>query len=217
MLLYEPDEERALSELLRSIAAEDATVTPPARLEAEVMARWEAQRRVGSPRLGAGHEHRRSRRMAAAIGWLGVAAAAAWLVTVVVPRPGRVAVDAPRVPARSTSVAEPSPRDAVAQPVQEDERQTAPAVQRRASARAASRERQAQAVSFVPLVPMTEHELTGSFQLVRVRLPRSALAGLGVALEPEGVTDPVPADVLLGEDGMARAIRIATEDVRRLR
>ncbi len=48
-------------------------------------------------------------------------------------------------------------------------------------------------VSFVPLVPMTADELSGSFSIARVQIGRTE------------------ADVLLGEDGMARAIRVATD------
>jgi hypothetical protein len=60
---------------------------------------------------------------------------------------------------------------------------------------------------FVPLMPMTERELTGPFQLVRVQMPR---ASLGVLRSPlEHPHELVEADVLLGEDGMARAIRVS--------
>lgn len=45
-------------------------------------------------------------------------------------------------------------------------------------------------------------------QLVRVQLPRAALASLGLPLNGErGGNEPVKADVLLGNDGLARAIR----------
>jgi hypothetical protein len=56
-------------------------------------------------------------------------------------------------------------------------------------------------------MPMTEQELTGPFQLVRVQMPRASLGALRSALESP--TDLVEADVLLGEDGMARAIRVS--------
>jgi hypothetical protein len=46
-----------------------------------------------------------------------------------------------------------------------------------------------------------------SGQLVRVQLPRSALAPLGLPLNAERGNEPVQADVLLGNDGLARAIR----------
>jgi len=44
-------------------------------------------------------------------------------------------------------------------------------------------------------------------QLVRVQLPRSALASLGLPLNIERENESVKADVLLGNDGLARAIR----------
>ena len=46
-----------------------------------------------------------------------------------------------------------------------------------------------------------------SGQLVRVQLPRSALASFGLPLSAERGNEPVKADVLLGNDGLARAIR----------
>lgn len=56
-------------------------------------------------------------------------------------------------------------------------------------------------------MPMTEQELTGSFQLVRVQMPRASLGTLRSPLEhPDEL---VEADVLLGADGMARAIRVS--------
>lgn len=61
---------------------------------------------------------------------------------------------------------------------------------------------------FLPLMPMTEQELTGPFQLVRVQMPRASLGTLRSPLEHPN--ELVEADVLLGEDGMARAIRVST-------
>ena len=61
---------------------------------------------------------------------------------------------------------------------------------------------------FVPLMPMTEQELRGSFQLVRVQMPRASLGALRSPLDHPN--ELVEADVLLGEDGMARAIRVST-------
>jgi hypothetical protein len=60
----------------------------------------------------------------------------------------------------------------------------------------------------VPLLPFTEQELTGSFQIVRVHMPSASLGALRPPLaQPH---DIVEADVLLGEDGRARAIRLNT-------
>jgi hypothetical protein len=44
-------------------------------------------------------------------------------------------------------------------------------------------------------------------QLVRVELPRSALTRFGLPVNAETAGGRVKADVLLGEDGLARAIR----------
>ena len=61
---------------------------------------------------------------------------------------------------------------------------------------------------FVPLMPMTPQELTGPFQIVRVQMPRASLGALRSPLDHP--SELVEADVLLGEDGMARAIRVST-------
>jgi len=57
-------------------------------------------------------------------------------------------------------------------------------------------------------MPITAQELTGSFQIVRVQMPRASLGALRSPLEQPN--ELVEADVLLGEDGMARAIRVST-------
>ena len=61
---------------------------------------------------------------------------------------------------------------------------------------------------FLPLMPITAQELAGSFQIVRVQMPRASLGALRSALEQPN--ELVEADVLLGEDGMARGIRLST-------
>jgi hypothetical protein len=64
------------------------------------------------------------------------------------------------------------------------------------------------AIEFVPLTPIAEQELTGSFQIVRVQIPGASLGALRPPHEQPGAL--VEADVLLGEDGRARAIRLNT-------
>jgi hypothetical protein len=65
-----------------------------------------------------------------------------------------------------------------------------------------------EAESFVPLLPMTAREFGGA-RLARVRFRGGAASalGLGVRLPAPSTDGFVEADVLLGEDGMARAIR----------
>lgn len=61
--------------------------------------------------------------------------------------------------------------------------------------------------------PLMEAEELGDFdslvavQVVRVELPASALAAAGLSVGPEMSKGPIRADVVLGHDGLARAIR----------
>jgi hypothetical protein len=48
-------------------------------------------------------------------------------------------------------------------------------------------------------------------QFVRVKLPRSALQVFGLPMNMERAREPVQADVLLGEDGRALAVRFVRE------
>ena len=45
-------------------------------------------------------------------------------------------------------------------------------------------------------------------QVMRVRVPRQSLRALGLPVNEERITERVPADLLLGEDGVPRAIRV---------
>jgi hypothetical protein len=60
---------------------------------------------------------------------------------------------------------------------------------------------------FVPLGPLTDQERDEAMQVVRMRLSRSALVGLGVPMDESQAAERLQADVLLGEDGFARGIR----------
>lgn len=63
------------------------------------------------------------------------------------------------------------------------------------------------ATNYLPLTPTADAEgMSG--QVVRIQLPRSALAQFGVAVTPERADELVKADVVLGDDGLARAIRL---------
>jgi hypothetical protein len=44
-------------------------------------------------------------------------------------------------------------------------------------------------------------------QVLRVRLPRASMTMLGLPVDQSGFSDRIKADVVLGEDGIARAIR----------
>jgi hypothetical protein len=52
-----------------------------------------------------------------------------------------------------------------------------------------------------------DHEPMESGEVIRVQMPRSALITLGLPVDVEHADEPVMADLLIGEDGLARAIR----------
>ena len=63
------------------------------------------------------------------------------------------------------------------------------------------------ATDFMPLGYMNAASLQDGGQIIRVELRRSALANFGVPVNMDRYNEKVKADVLLGVDGMARAIR----------
>lgn len=60
---------------------------------------------------------------------------------------------------------------------------------------------------FMPLTYGAAMSANEGGQLVRVELPRSALVSMGLPMNAELSNERVKADVLLGQDGLARAIR----------
>ena len=63
------------------------------------------------------------------------------------------------------------------------------------------------ATDFIPLSSMNVASLQDGGQIIRVELPRSALANFGLPVNMDRYNEKVKADVLLGVDGLARAIR----------
>lgn len=63
------------------------------------------------------------------------------------------------------------------------------------------------ATDFIPLSYMSTAGLQDGGQIVRVQLPRSALANFGLPVNMDRYNEKVKADVLFGVDGTARAIR----------
>ena len=61
-----------------------------------------------------------------------------------------------------------------------------------------------------PFLPMAGRELLAPMEyghVIRVRLPRSTMASFGLPVNEARAGEMVSADVLLGEDGLARAVR----------
>jgi hypothetical protein len=51
----------------------------------------------------------------------------------------------------------------------------------------------------------------GRGQLLRVAVPASAMRSVGLPVREERLDEPVQADVLVGEEGMVRAIRFVSQ------
>jgi hypothetical protein len=210
-------EQERLNDLLRELAAHDARAEPPARVERAVMKQRMERLVTGRSTATARPAlpgHRRGWLPArVALGVAGVAAAlliAAWAATRPTDRTGPAE---PR-PEESSAVVQVesiphlAPAEARPLPVNAEE-QPSPAAPNRATPRRTGIQPVAgEAGPFVRLLPMMEQEL-GTIRLARVRLPDQAVRtlGLGARTPLSGIDGFVEADVLLGEDGVARAIR----------
>jgi len=63
------------------------------------------------------------------------------------------------------------------------------------------------ATDFVPLSYGSVQKPMESGEVIRMEMPRSALIAFGLPVNVDRADTPVKAELLLGEDGMARAIR----------
>ena len=64
---------------------------------------------------------------------------------------------------------------------------------------------------FIPFMAAGHQFPSEQRQFVRVKLPRSALQVFGLPMNMERAREPVQADVMLGEDGRALAVRFVRE------
>ena len=60
---------------------------------------------------------------------------------------------------------------------------------------------------FIPMPNAARIEPNEDLDLVRVEVPRSAMIALGYPVSEERASEPVEAEVVLGADGLARAVR----------
>jgi hypothetical protein len=223
--------EQQLADWLQELARADRDAGPHPDLEARTLAAWDdaRARRTASPPAPSRGQPRLQ-------GWaVAVVAAVAASLLGAVAIPWQTA-DGP-VPSGSDkrAVANASARDARAQaatapiasasPVRDEAvrprpRRGAPAVHRArrepppkrvtepGPANAGSEPGTVETANFLPLGPDVERELGGSFQLARVRVSRDVLVDLGLLVDGHRGGEPVQADVVFGEDGLARAIRL---------
>jgi hypothetical protein len=207
--MSDANEEPLLTALLRELADADAHVTAPADLEARVLSRWDESRYVTTSHA--------ARPLVARI----VIAMAAVVLLFIAgsTRFNHGAVRSAAPASARTEPAAPDPAETATRPSQVIAALPAsaaavasrPDTNRGRNTSAISGPPNRQIVEFVPLVPMTAAEMSGSFQIVRVQMPRAALGEWASRIHTSSVDDPVQADLLLGEDGLARAIRVSTD------
>ena len=61
---------------------------------------------------------------------------------------------------------------------------------------------------FVPLTAIADATAMRSGTIVRVEMPRASLIAMGLPLHAERADETVKADIVVGDDGLARAIRL---------
>ncbi len=105
-------------------------------------------------------------------------------------------------PAQSVVQSVSAPRQAVVQPPA-----PAPVLQKAARTRRAPRRGAEVAMNFYQLPGADELPPVESATIVRVQLPMSSLRLMGMPVSEEQAGDRVQADVLLGQDGLARGVR----------
>lgn len=66
------------------------------------------------------------------------------------------------------------------------------------------------ATPFYPLVPGFDPDAAAYHPAVRVEMPRTVLAAYGLPVNVERIDVPIQADLLIGDDGIARAIRFVS-------
>jgi hypothetical protein len=213
------NDEEMLTRGLRSLAAEMESVEAPEAMEAKVLEAFRAQRKVVPHKVIP-----MPRRHSNARYWL-VAVAAMLLIaiTVVVFRWNTGTVETPRQ-AKQQATPQDKPKLDEQQPSSPqqfvagaDDETTNPLPQRRKPRRvhAASRSDVAQvanhvneiATDFIPIGYLSAANLQDGGQIVRVQLPRAALVNFGLPVNMDRYNEKVKADVLLGVDGRAHAIR----------
>ena len=214
-----------LSEGFRSLALETKAAQSPSGVEDQVLAAFRERRRVLVPASPLRRHF-----------WISAAAAVLLLAVGILgwrwyvasaPQPieqassqntaAKIGATAPVKPA-VVAVSPSQPRNAstplVSRRFQSPKHSTTPAtrlnVAKRAtepSLSATTHETKEITTAFVPLGYGSALDLQDGGQMVRVELPRSALARFGLPMNMNRANEKIKADVLVGADGLARAIR----------
>ena len=208
-----------LSQALRALAAADLEQEAPPAVEAALLKALrqplvpKTARVIAFPKVWALRRPVLRYALAAAamlllcLGWL------SWRAGQTAPAQKEVAVKTAVPP--PTPVAQAAPERANVETAVVDQKQIVRAARKRSPiaprpqpAEAAFTEEEI-ATEFFPLV--TTNALPERGQMVRVKVPRSTLINFGLPVNAERTEIPINADLLVGEDGAARAIRFVQE------
>lgn len=200
---------------LRAVAAQDAREQAPARVEAALLREFR-QQVAAQRREKARHDWTRLARVKA-YAWYGAVAAAAvaavFALGLIRSRvgltPDQPARNTPRAPITATD--SPSQGPAVARnPLQMGHAVVRPREQRQNSP-AAEAENSEEATAFYALPYADDLASLDGGAVIRVTVPRSALASWGVPVSGIGGAGPLPADVVVSADGTPEAIRLVAQ------
>ena len=165
----------------------------------------EAPPEVEARLVGAFHARRRSGRR-----WMAMAALAAGLVIALLLWPNHTSKPAVSAAPAVLPVPEPAPPVRKAEPTPTVAR-ASHKFSRKADAARPPQPREV-VTDFFPL--MNPAPSFGRGQMLRVQLPAAAMQTVGLPVREEHLDDLVQADVLVGEEGMPRAIRFVRFDVK---
>jgi hypothetical protein len=210
-------DEAALTRGLQLLAADMDSHEAPAEIELKLREAFR-ERRVAAPPVVVGASRSRYWLVAvAAVLLLAMSVAAMWWRSEAPQQviAGGAPEKAPEVTAGPSEPAPaPAPKDVEYQAENETPKRHAAKPGRRNTVNRKAPEAQVAhhvqneiATDFVPLGEMNSAVLQDGGQIVRVNLRRSALVKFGIPVNMERYNENVKADVLIGNDGLARAIR----------
>jgi len=211
-------DEKSLEAGLRALAASYARREAPPRVEAALLETFREQSKAAPARAV-----REVPGFSLRLRWVAAAAAAAAILLIFALSATRVAEQTPPgdVQARKDKPAPPEEKKEKDEPANKRDQKAPPKKKRLVllqaglNSKKAARNRPATdqgagdeiATRFLPLTSVDSLEHMDGGQLVRVEMPRSALVSLGLPMNIERADERIKADVLIGNDGVARAIR----------
>jgi hypothetical protein len=213
---------RALSSNLLLAAGAESEVAPP-RVKQDLVAAFAKQHKVDGPSAAVVNPIVNIATRRRFVWWTAAAAAMAaaivvavmlslWKETSLPVRPTQVATTSAVEPIQSPAVI-PAPVDSPPAPGAVDAirkpRLVAPQTDRKKTSPATAETlAHSTAGEFMPLTYLADATAMDTGTVIRVQLSRSALVSLGLPTNIENSRDSVEAEVVVGDDGVARAIRL---------